>query len=458
MNLWSQVFGDSKDYVQLMIDAYYNEENIETYLNKKGEIISALWSIPYKFKCDEFENYIKGLYLCGLATQPSYRGKGYISTLMDRIEDKARSLGYEFCFLIPADDNLRKFYEKRGYVSMPGKLNLIFECDNSIGIKDLIKDVIKIDGFESYLKLKGEGEIFQFIGENTLAYSVKELYISDDEFEKFIEVYPSCAVSDFEFNLYQTDLGIDKIWCKDNIKYQLLRNSYLLFNDGEKSLTPYSILHSWRDFIITIRENNISGGKVVVLNNNEDIPKFILFCYYVAERRTVDVRFCTADSIGSFNLMLLYLKFSFPGCNEIKFSNRSILSSKVSPMNSHIFFRKSDGESVLTWKIKKDTPEFLNYGMIKRLYGPSEIKFTNEYPGGEKINSSERVEGIDKFYKLNNKDSIVFNKDTKNAVNKELCYVNRGDANILNETKKYPKSCKCNSEADKRLNISLLLD
>lgn len=58
---------------------------------------------------------LKGLYLCGLATVPECRGKGLMGDLIEEMNIRAKEMGYSFTCLIPASEELRKYYSGRGY-------------------------------------------------------------------------------------------------------------------------------------------------------------------------------------------------------------------------------------------------------------------------------------------------------------------------------------------------------
>ena len=115
MQLWKDTFGDSDEYISIIFDSYFNPDLIE-YQEENGIIVSAMIGIPYDFQMSGYgcAKTVSGLYLCGLATRPEARGKGIVTKLMNRIWRRARRMGYAFSFLIPASENLRKFYYDRG--------------------------------------------------------------------------------------------------------------------------------------------------------------------------------------------------------------------------------------------------------------------------------------------------------------------------------------------------------
>ncbi len=117
MELWKDTFHDSSRYIDIVFDAYFQPENAFAFYDGE-KLVAALLGVEYQFKSrdekGETQKY-KGLYLCGLATQPSYRRKGIMSQLMIEAENSAKDRGFDFTFLIPADSHLREYYEMKGY-------------------------------------------------------------------------------------------------------------------------------------------------------------------------------------------------------------------------------------------------------------------------------------------------------------------------------------------------------
>lgn len=119
--LWKETFHDSDSYISLLFDNYFKQENV-AYRYDGDKLIAMLLGIEYWF--DSCERVYTGMYLCGLATRPEYRGRGIISALMCEIENRAKSRLIDFTFLIPADNDLRRFYNKRGYENMSQKYSV----------------------------------------------------------------------------------------------------------------------------------------------------------------------------------------------------------------------------------------------------------------------------------------------------------------------------------------------
>ncbi|MDE7347130.1 MAG: GNAT family N-acetyltransferase [Muribaculaceae bacterium] len=117
VKLWEKTFHDSKRYIDLVFDAYFTLDN--SFVRYDGDrLIAALLGVSYLFNMLEEtgdKKTIIGFYLCGLATEPEWRRRGIMSQLMEEAEMAAKERGYEMTFLIPADDQLREYYHKKGY-------------------------------------------------------------------------------------------------------------------------------------------------------------------------------------------------------------------------------------------------------------------------------------------------------------------------------------------------------
>lgn len=128
--IWQQTFGDSQQYTDLVYRLFYDTENcLGAYHN--GKLVSVLTAVPYTFG-NKKGNTVTGLYLCGLATDPEYRGHGIMQQLISEIENRARLNGNRFTLLIPADNHLRNYYAKLGYQTLMNikEAGIGSECEN----------------------------------------------------------------------------------------------------------------------------------------------------------------------------------------------------------------------------------------------------------------------------------------------------------------------------------------
>lgn len=111
IELWEKTFHDSQEYINLIFDNYFNEKYV-AYKTEEGKLVAALLGIPYKFGSGNTK--LSGLYLCGIATEVPYRRKGFMKSLLDDINKRARD-EFDFTFLIPANDLIANYYRNQGY-------------------------------------------------------------------------------------------------------------------------------------------------------------------------------------------------------------------------------------------------------------------------------------------------------------------------------------------------------
>mgnify|MGYP004669776361 CR=1 FL=1 len=109
--LWKEIFQDTDAYIDLFFRKKYLPEN--TFLIKTdGKIVSMLYFFPADFRFREAS--VSAAYVCGVATRPEYRGRGYSRKLLLGAVDAIRTRGYGAAFLIPASPSLFSFYQKNG--------------------------------------------------------------------------------------------------------------------------------------------------------------------------------------------------------------------------------------------------------------------------------------------------------------------------------------------------------
>lgn len=452
MKLWRDTFGDSAEYVRLMVDAYFVEENVEVCLNEKGKLVSALWSVPYRFTggkmAGERCGYLRGLYLCGLATDPEYRQQGIMSKLMNRIESRAAKDDYDFCFLIPADENLEKYYERRGYVSCYGKLKctVSFESCNIDSISFERTVAFKDDRREYNLVNSNRGIEISEDGFENLRF--EELKIYGDEFENLLLQNESKSLSCFNILDDNFDSEIENGF---EMKYRILRQCHAFMSEYERNLASYSILHSWRDFIAAIRENNISGGKVVALQDSDCKPFALIFCYYNKEKKSIDIRFCASQTEDCKALMLLYLKLCcFRDAEKAMMSQGIPANSKsnVRDLDRIYRFGSPIGEDVYI-SLQSDARGACKekYGMMKWLSGAYPEERSGKDKETVKFFDSQEVENFEKLTICNvrYKDLRINESKTEKeagSVKENLQILEDESGNDFDS-----KSCKCNQIA-----------
>lgn len=111
--LWKDVFHSKQEYINAFFQEYYSPEYTLVY-EDGGEILSALYMIPYQLK--HKKGVVPALYLYALATKEQARGRGIMSSLIQEAHTVAMDRGYACSFLIPAEPGLIRYYNRSGYV------------------------------------------------------------------------------------------------------------------------------------------------------------------------------------------------------------------------------------------------------------------------------------------------------------------------------------------------------
>lgn len=158
-SLWKETFRDSSEYVTLVFDRYFNPDNV-VYSAEGDALKASLLGVPYEFSlCGGKESYLKGLYLCGLATKTEFRKQGIMSGLLEKINKRAQEAGYDFTFLIPAGDEMKPYYRKRGYHDSFYKVDEYFVKGHDFGNeKKLVLKELEDKDISSVVKFLTESE------------------------------------------------------------------------------------------------------------------------------------------------------------------------------------------------------------------------------------------------------------------------------------------------------------
>lgn len=137
--IWTDTFGDSPEYVDLIFDEAASGEYLMT-AEQDAQIAASLVGVEYPLVIPQksqnsngkIPKKVKALYLCGLATIPICRRKGIMASLIEKTENKAHEAGIPVAFLIPADDHLREYYSRIGYRTLSHRRRMTIEvgCEN----------------------------------------------------------------------------------------------------------------------------------------------------------------------------------------------------------------------------------------------------------------------------------------------------------------------------------------
>lgn len=206
--LWKETFGDSDAYIDIVYGALARK-GILAVAEDDGCVVAHLVALPYNGLCGE-GNIVTCLYLCGLATLPHYRRRGIMGELIHKTNQLAFLQGYGRLFLIPANDELRRYYLKFGFVTDSHRKIYRIERERFWSLrqsngKDADRDALADD----------VGEIVRFHQMHSMA------------------------------------------------RQKAFRELYAAFTAAERGESPIRILHDEKAFFDCVKENGISGGEVL---------------------------------------------------------------------------------------------------------------------------------------------------------------------------------------------------
>lgn len=159
--LWSKVFKEDIEdgTADMFLMTIFSEERMLTIDGIDGEIASMLHIVPMQTELG------KTAYIFAVATDESYRKRGYASQLMRQALERIDNEGYDATMLIAATDSLKGFYSKFGFIATEIPILFDHEIDLGTGIEghDLamirLRRASLLESFNSPLKATHIAEI-----------------------------------------------------------------------------------------------------------------------------------------------------------------------------------------------------------------------------------------------------------------------------------------------------------
>lgn len=112
--LWHNVFGDEYGYIDLFFDSVYFKSKIFAHF-ESDKIVSVFYLLDCKIR---FENAMyDGYYLYAAATDPDFRKKGLMGSLIREGQVFAEKELKDFISLVPGNSQLYDYYAKFGFQS-----------------------------------------------------------------------------------------------------------------------------------------------------------------------------------------------------------------------------------------------------------------------------------------------------------------------------------------------------
>lgn len=241
--LWSEAFGDSESEIIFFLDNHKNSDNT-LVCEADGKVVSMLFLL-------EGEMSIKGnlypsYYLYAACTLNEYRGRGYMSQLLDFARETALKRGYYFICLLPAEKSLYGYYEKYGYKAVFKNKLLKFSLNQSEFASDNSGEEISDteEARNTFLKkydyFKWDKSSLDFAFEHYKMYGGQAfvsrkgymLYIKNDRVVTVKELAFTGDVNIFLSQLKHSDNNIDELTVNLPCRYETSFGEYEVVDHG----------------------------------------------------------------------------------------------------------------------------------------------------------------------------------------------------------------------------------
>ena len=205
IELWIKVFGDERDYIELLFPE--NKCICDVFAVAYGE---TLCSALYLLDCTL--NYkgsaYKGKYLYAAATDPQFRGKGLMASLITEAEQYCKASGIDFISLVPADEGLYGYYNKFGFVEAMHRRCITvpkdISCENAVEIKADEYFSLRDDRLKGFINFSSVSVAY---ASDCLRYSGSEFYKCGDFL--FIKEKGSKLYDEVLFDGFAATLTVD---------------------------------------------------------------------------------------------------------------------------------------------------------------------------------------------------------------------------------------------------------
>lgn len=112
ISLWQEAFGDSLEDTKVWFSTRHRDENMLVYKDQ-DQVVGMMSMLPIEL-VSQGQPY-PARYVFAVATRKSHRGRGISTKLLEYSHDLMRREGSLAAVLVPAEADLFRFYEKRGY-------------------------------------------------------------------------------------------------------------------------------------------------------------------------------------------------------------------------------------------------------------------------------------------------------------------------------------------------------
>jgi predicted acetyltransferase len=223
--LFCEVFSENEKFVDIMFKNKFTTENIFV-IRENDQIVCATYGIY--FDCKVGDIYGKCVYVYGVGTKETHRGKGYVKKIFEHIYEYYKEKKVLFLYLVPSNASLFNMYEKFGY-----------------------KTAFYLDKFE------------QELGELTQDYLVPQSGDFHNDYLKFIKQFDNVVIRS----------ELDNKLILDECIYEKINNSGFLYYIKDKTaIIRECFLYTQLDldiFLKYLKNKNLRKSILTQYNNSK---------------------------------------------------------------------------------------------------------------------------------------------------------------------------------------------
>lgn len=175
ISLWQEAFGETRNEIKFFLENKFKPKNTLIF-DESGEIASMLFLLEGEM-CIKDTDY-QAYYLYAACTAKKYRGRGFMSALLNAAKKAASDRNIRFISLLPAEDSLYNYYANFGYLpAFSKKVLTVKRCEMTDEIKLNFEPVsaaslenIRENSFKDIDRFKWDNDAVNFAFKHTKMY------------------------------------------------------------------------------------------------------------------------------------------------------------------------------------------------------------------------------------------------------------------------------------------------
>lgn len=258
--IWRDCFGDNKEFTDFIFSRLIRPDHVLTWNSDEGKPVAMLCFQPCELRtCQKNHDAV---YVFGVATLPEWRKRGISTALLQELQNQAFRRKIAASVLVPAGEDLFRFYGNQGYKTAFYAQKLIYtEKEIPIQTRNCSLSPLSLDQWvamrdchyrESSLFLRWSRDYLEYIVSETQALGGDLFEIKCEDRQGFVVCYP------YKEKLIVKELALDAACIGDviaSLHEKFVRQEYHIHLPSDMELrklphpgqvTPFAMV-KWHD-------------------------------------------------------------------------------------------------------------------------------------------------------------------------------------------------------------------